>query len=600
MHLTKKHEEQLTINENLSNELANVSMAANQGGYNLVRFAFDRSGTFYRFSGAVIDAPYDGMEEGDYIEIGSKNGVDIPAYGFYHKETNGVIRLSYLGDFTQNYATLTLTNVTKGMSFELPTNIPEQGILLLVTFAGSSLMDYDANENKRQLFNVINDLTYGGRTQYASFDLNRDGKYNFVYIGAVANGKDGVGIYSTDGTNFNEILPLMKQYDTVLVTADNINIGVLPDAILGDIWEYQTSSSFVKLGNIRGPVGAKGEKGDTGATGAAGPVGPVGPTGATGPAGPKGDPGQGLRIHDGIKATPAELPVFGSTVVADAYVVLNTTGAVATYDLYYHAIDGNDWSILPNWGGVPGPEGPQGATGATGATGPAGPAGIATTGDITKLVEGSDYVSVDLNEAGDKVRIGLDMTNVEDVPVQNSQKLITSGGVYTANSGKLNANKQAVADVGGLVKPSATPAATELVGVSPTREQVRVNIGSGLSYDTNTKTLSASGGGGGVQLYQHRIYIEENSQFCEIMFYNLSSEGLDTYDLLIQYLRTKPGYTIGVSGAVFNEYTETPLLMGISSLDSSIFVTYAEYTGCTRSTQTYTKDATFNDEVTPL
>lgn len=503
VHLTEKHEEQLTINENLSREIANVSVAANEGGYNLVRFSFEKSGTFYRVTGTHLVTSLEGSS-GDYFEITSGKPEDIPAYGFYFEGRGAegcVIRMSFAGDFTENYSTLTIKNITKG-------TVDRNLSVALSPFAGTALTDYNANENKKQLFNVINDLSYGGRTQYASFDLNRDGIYNFVYIGSLSNGKDGASVYSVTNETFDAIHSIMKQHDTVLVCSDTPNISFLPGAVLGDIYEYQDYQTFVKVGNIRGPKGEKGVKGDTGATGATGPQGATGATGATGPKGEQGEPGQSLRIHDGIKANPAELPAFSTTVVADAYVVINTSGAVATYDLYYHAIDGSDWSILPNWGGVPGPQGPQGATGATGATGPAGPAGVASPGDITALVEGSEYISVGVNEAGDKVRVGLDMTNVTNIPEDRSRKLFTSGGAKAALDTKLNANREAVAAVEGLVKPTATPSATELVGISSGREQVRVNIGSGLSYNDTTKTLSASGGGGsggGTKLYLHAV-----------------------------------------------------------------------------------------------
>ena len=194
------------------------------------------------------------------------------------------------------------------------------------TFGGTALTDYNANENKRQLFNVIDDLAYGGRTQYVSFDLNRDGVYNFVYVGSVRDGKDGASVYSATNETFDAILPIMKQHDTVLITSATPAIPKLPDAILGDIYEYVGYENLVKVGNIRGPKGEQGVKGDTGATGATGPQGATGATGATGPKGEQGEPGQSLRIHDGIKATPEELPIFSTTLVADAYVVLNTSG----------------------------------------------------------------------------------------------------------------------------------------------------------------------------------------------------------------------------------------------------------------------------------
>lgn len=404
VHLTKKHEEQNTINKNVSRELAKVSTAANLGGHNLVRFSFEKQGLYYCFKG---DYYYYALEadEGDYFEISSGNADDIPAYGFFEKVTptqGNQIKLAFKGDFMASYKTLTFTNVTKGTSL--------QKSVTLLEFDGTSLLDYDPNENKRQIFNIIDDLQYGGRTQYASFDLNRDGLYNFVYIGSVTNGKDGVCRYSTDGSDFDKIHNLMKEYDTVLITSENPQIAILPNAQLGDVYEYETSTSLKKIGNLRGAVGAKGATGATGATGAQGLQGETGAVGPTGPQGPKGEPGQSLRIFDGIIQNPSELPVFADSQVADAYVVANYSTGTAIYDLYYHAVDGSDWSILPNWGGVPGPEGPQGATGATGPTGPQGATGATGASGLVGTAEvnvNMDYVELSPTEVCRITNLGI-------------------------------------------------------------------------------------------------------------------------------------------------------------------------------------------------
>lgn len=364
LHLTKKHEEQITINENVSRELAEISQAANLGGYNLVRFSFEKNGTFYRVSQRSIPTTVGG-DVNDYVEITSQNDLDIPAYGYI--DSNGSIMVEFLGDFIANYSSLTVRNVTKG------TVVQEQ--ISLEEFGGTSLLDYDPNTNQKQIFNVLEDLTYNERTQYASFDLNRDGIYNFVYLGANHTGQDGASRYSTDGSNYEAILNSMKEGDTVTIVSQEPNIPLLPDAKCGDVYEFVSAGNVRLIGNTRGPVGATGATGETGATGAQGLQGETGAVGPTGPQGPQGEPGQSLRIFDGIKQSPSELPEFSDSQVADAYVVANYSTGTAIYDLYYHAVDGSDWSILPNWGGVPGPQGPTGATGPTGPTGPQGATG---------------------------------------------------------------------------------------------------------------------------------------------------------------------------------------------------------------------------------
>lgn len=65
--------------------------------------------------------------------------------------------------------------------------------------------------------------------------------------------------------------------------------------------------------------------------------------------------------------------------------------------------------------------------------------------------------------------------------------------VADLNAGKLAANKAAVSAVGGLVTPTTTPTATELVGVGADGAQKSIEVGDGLTIDNNV--LSASGGG---------------------------------------------------------------------------------------------------------
>ena len=138
------------------------------------------------------------------------------------------------------------------------------------------------------------------------------------------------------------------------------------------------------------------------------------------------------------------------------------------------------------------------------------------------LLEGSEFISVDLNEQSTKVRIELDMTNVDNVPTEGSGNLVKSGGVFNALVGKLNATKSDVAAVGGLVTPTEVLASNELVGVGVNGEQVRVQLGDGLalSGDVSPYTLSASGGG--TQLYKHEIVfsLSVNKLMLDIIIYS--------------------------------------------------------------------------------
>ena len=90
------------------------------------------------------------------------------------------------------------------------------------------------------------------------------------------------------------------------------------------------------------------------------------PKGDTGAPGKDGKDGTSLDIQQQIYESPADLPPFAETTVNQAFVVKNTSDG---YDMYFHAADGTDWTIIPNWGGI---QGPKGDTGATGAQGPEG------------------------------------------------------------------------------------------------------------------------------------------------------------------------------------------------------------------------------------
>lgn len=90
------------------------------------------------------------------------------------------------------------------------------------------------------------------------------------------------------------------------------------------------------------------------------------PKGDTGAPGKDGKDGTSLDIQQQIYESPVDLPPFAETTVNQAFVVKNTSDG---YDMYFHAVDGTDWTIIPNWGGIQGPQGPQGATGVQGPEG---------------------------------------------------------------------------------------------------------------------------------------------------------------------------------------------------------------------------------------
>ena len=97
-----------------------------------------------------------------------------------------------------------------------------------------------------------------------------------------------------------------------------------------------------------------------------------------------------------------------------------------------------------------------------------------TAENVNAVIEGSDYISVDFNQQLTKLLVELDQTKLDETPTENSDNLVKSGGVFDALAGKLDANKNAVVTVGGLVTPSQAPTVIEFVGIDSTGAQVRI------------------------------------------------------------------------------------------------------------------------------
>lgn len=126
--------------------------------------------------------------------------------------------------------------------------------------------------------------------------------------------------------------------------------------------------------------------------------------------------------------------------------------------------------------GAKGDTGPQGPQGPQGPVGPAGGNAGVTVENVNAVMEGSDYISVDFNHQLTKLIVELDQTKLDESPTEDSANLVKSGGVFDALAGKLDANKNAVATVGGLVTPSQPPSVIEFVGIDSTGTQVRIQV----------------------------------------------------------------------------------------------------------------------------
>ena len=206
-HLTEAHREQLGINRVVNERLNEIFLDTGLGGQNLVRFSFETEGTYYRLPKGTIPAPLPGVKN-DYVEIHSGKANDIPAYGFY--TSNSLVKIVWGGDYTERYEELLFRNVTSEQVVTSKFNYEE--------FVGTSLLDYDANAQKNQTFNVITDLTYNTSTQYVSFDLNRDGVYSFVYIGINQKGRDGNSVRAANMSTLSVIAASSRVGDSVLFT----------------------------------------------------------------------------------------------------------------------------------------------------------------------------------------------------------------------------------------------------------------------------------------------------------------------------------------------------------------------------------------------
>lgn len=378
LHLTEKHLEQVSFNENVSKKLQELTVASNIGGYNIVRCSHCPTQSF-----SISDCSAKNSSElqyltvGDFVTFNSFNHDDIPAYGVVKEDKT--IDFIFNGDYAENRTVLvcsTGTNNNNGIEFDVTMKYGQS----------TSLVGLRADDYKKQVFTVLHDTNYGCRTQYVSYDVNGDGRYEFIYIGVCKNGEDGRSIYAISSETYDSVKNTLKVGDLV-ITSDNISSIVNYEtksngSSVGDVFEFVSGNYFIFKCSVLGPVGPRGEKGEKGEQGVQGVQGVQGIQGIQGIQGEKGKDGDGLDIKTGILSNASQLPSFAEAEVGDAYRVVNTSGSVVSYDLYFKASNGNDWDIQPNWGGLKGEKGergergPQGVQGVQGEQGPAGESGL--------------------------------------------------------------------------------------------------------------------------------------------------------------------------------------------------------------------------------
>lgn len=102
-----------------------------------------------------------------------------------------------------------------------------------------------------------------------------------------------------------------------------------------------------------------------------------------------------------------------------------------------------------------------------------------------------------------------------------------------------------------LLLPVATPTEIELVGVNTAREQERIKLGDGLTYDSETKRINASGGST-QHLYRHTISIgfdlpSVTNAVCLFDIYSTKSTAYDTATLK-EFLDENNNYAFDLLG----------------------------------------------------
>lgn len=206
---------------------------------------------------------------------------------------------------------------------------------------------------------------------------------------------------------------------------------------------------------------------------------------------------------------------------------------------------------------------------------------------VPSWLDGTTTLLQKLNRCIEKIEeIGRTDIEIDNVPTEGSENLVKSGGVYSSihditanditanngqtvqqnleridlevegaiddiadlNTGKLSASKSAVASVGGLVTPTSVLVNNELVGVGIEGEQIRVQLGEGLTLegDTSPYILKANGGGGG-DFYSHAIFLARSTGYGSCA--------------MIEFVTNSP---------TFNFNTEVNKLVGAK-------ITYSEY-----------------------
>lgn len=127
-----------------------------------------------------------------------------------------------------------------------------------------------------------------------------------------------------------------------------------------------------------------------------------------------------------------------------------------------------------------------------------------TTSDIEELVEGSKFISFDVNPTTEKLAITFDFTNIDEfIEYASGQEVVASWTSDAKPKLKLNLRQDLTNKINNSLQLPTTHTEENLVGVDTAGAQEQVRIGAGLSLINGV--LNNTQAGGEIHLYEHNI-----------------------------------------------------------------------------------------------
>lgn len=127
-----------------------------------------------------------------------------------------------------------------------------------------------------------------------------------------------------------------------------------------------------------------------------------------------------------------------------------------------------------------------------------------TTSDIEELVEGSTFISFDVNPTTEKLTITFDFTNIDEfIEYASGQEVVASWTSDAKPKLKLNLRQDLTNKINNSLQLPTTHTEETLVGVDTAGAQEKVNIGAGLSLVNGVLTNTQAGTD--IHLYEHNL-----------------------------------------------------------------------------------------------